>query len=92
MTAIADLLNESTTVSFEFFPPKSDAEEATLSATTRAVARATCSAFAVRTDSKGEWLTSLVSPTTASVLVALRISAGRSFTRIASPWAMTALR
>ncbi len=35
MTAIADLLNESTTVSFEFFPPKSDAEEATLSATLR---------------------------------------------------------
>jgi methylenetetrahydrofolate reductase (NADPH) len=35
VTAIADLLNESTTVSFEFFPPKSDAEEATLSATLR---------------------------------------------------------
>ena len=35
MTAIADLLNESTTVSFEFFPPKSDAEEDTLSATLR---------------------------------------------------------
>ncbi len=35
MTRIAELLESSQTVSFEFFPPKSDAEEATLSATLR---------------------------------------------------------
>jgi methylenetetrahydrofolate reductase (NADPH) len=35
MTKIADLLAEKTTVSFEFFPPKSDAERDTLFATVR---------------------------------------------------------